>query len=300
MGYSNWSVAVDGGSLGGLDNGCAGPDLLFVHTAGTSAMTWNPLMSHLQDFHCVAMDLRGHSLSVSAPVTDAGQNWQDVIAVSEALGLSRPVVVGHNSGAFMAVAAAAQCPDLFRAVVAVELGLPNGARRQVHDELQLAQSDEFMDGLCERFGFGRVVDSAQQLEEAVAAQAANSYTDWLLLEVGESIAEETRYSFVPQEDGTWLHTPDRATLRQLYTIDVDARYFPNAQMYDLIDVPLHLVQPEGGMITLTVQEIEALLRRRPNLHVHSIGGAHLAHRSHAGELAAIIRFVAAGRYEDGA
>lgn len=33
MAYSTWSVAVEGGSLGGLDYGGAGQDLLFIHTA---------------------------------------------------------------------------------------------------------------------------------------------------------------------------------------------------------------------------------------------------------------------------
>lgn len=299
MAYSTWSVAVEGGSLGGLDYGGAGQDLLFIHTAGMSALTWDPVISQLSGFRAVSMDLRGHSLSASAPVTDAGDNWRDVLTVIDELGLNRPIVIGHNSGGFMAVAAAADSPERIRAVVTIELSLPLGSRQQVHDDLQMAQSDEFMDDLCARFGFGRVVASQDEIEEAATEQAANSSTDWLMAGAGAAIAEETRYSFVQRPDGTWLHTPDRATLQRLYEIDVDARYFPTAEMYDLIDLPLHLVQPEGGMVTLTPPEVRTLLRRRPNLHVHAIGGAHLAHRSHPGELASIIRFVAEGRYEPG-
>ena len=65
-----------------------------------------------------------------------------------------------------------------RAVVTIELSLPLGSRQQMHDDLQMAQSDEFMDDLCARFGFGRVVASQEEIEEAATEQAANSSTDW--------------------------------------------------------------------------------------------------------------------------
>lgn len=291
MDYATWSLVVDGGALGGLDNRGEGPDVLFLHTAGMSALTWGPVMSLLPDLHCVALDLRGHSLSATAPVFDAGDNWRDVRRVVDGLGLRTPVVVGHNTGAFMALAAAADDPDLVRAVIAFELGLPFDSREKVHEELQLAQSESFMDDLCARFGFGQVVASERDAEQAGAARAATRSSDWILAEADDAIAEETRYAFVQQADGTWLHTPDRETLRTLYRIGVDGPYFPNAHMYDLVDVPLHLVQAEGGIITLTCEELEQLRARRPDIHVHAIEGAHLAHRSHADQLAQIIRDV---------
>lgn len=98
MAYSTWSVAVEGGSLGGLDYGGDGQDLLFIHTAGMSALTWDPVISQLSGLRAVSMDLRGHSLSASAPVTDAGHNWRDVLTVIDELGLNRPIVIGHNTG----------------------------------------------------------------------------------------------------------------------------------------------------------------------------------------------------------
>lgn len=291
MDDATWTLPVDGGALGGLDNRGDGPDVLLLHTAGMCALTWGPVMSLLPELHCVALDLRGHSLSATAPVLDAGENWRDVRRVIDGLGLRAPVVVGHNTGAFMALAAAADDPGLVRAVVAFELGLPFGSREKVHEELQLAQSDGFMDDLCTRFGFGQVVASERDVELAGAARAATRAQDWILAEADDAIAEETRYAFVQQADGTWLHTPDRETLRTLYTIGVDGPYFPNADMYDLVDVPLHLVQAQGGIITLTCDELRQLQARRPNIHVHAIEGAHLAHRAHADQLAQIVRDV---------
>lgn len=87
---STWIRAVDGVILGGLQTTGEGADVLLVHTAGLSAMTWAPVMAHLTDLHCVALDLRGHSLSVEAPVEDAAVNWRDLARVAEAHHMSRP------------------------------------------------------------------------------------------------------------------------------------------------------------------------------------------------------------------
>lgn len=292
MDYSTWSVPVAGGHLGGLDNGGDGGDVLFVYTAGLSALTWDPVMSRLTDLHCVALDLRGHALSAQAPLLDAGSNWRDVLRVIADRGLRCPVVVGTNTGAMMALAAAADSPHLIRSVVALECGLHDSSRAQVHAELQLAQSDDFLDDVCRRFGLGEVVGSRQDIEGAATEQAARSRTDWLLRDVGEGIADETRYSFVPRPDGTWLHTPDREAVRAAYTIDVDAAYFPTADLYDLIEVPLHVVQAEDGLNLLSPEEATAL-SRRPGVTVHTIGGSHLAHRSHPDEFAEVVRRAAA-------
>ncbi|MDO5629618.1 MAG: alpha/beta hydrolase [Mobilicoccus sp.] len=286
MQLSTWIRAVDGVILGGLENDGDGPDVLLVHTAGLSAMTWAPVMEHLPHLHCVALDLRGHSLSVDAPVEDADVNWRDLIRLTEAHDLVRPLLVGVNSGAFMALAAAAERPDLFRAVVGLEAGLPHAPRHVVHDDLSLIYSDDFMDDLCERFGFGEVVDNEAEIELAAAATAAGAGIDWMLEEVDETIAEETRYSFVRRGDA-FLHTPDRATLRTLYTISLDAPYFPSAEMYDAVDVPLHLIQARDGLNTLTDAQIAVLTARR-DVTVHRIEGGPLAHRSHPVEVADII------------
>lgn len=292
MTLSTWSLPVAGGALGGLTNDGTGTDVLFVHTAGLSAMTWAPVISHLPDLHCVAMDLRGHSLSADAPVEDATRNWRDVLRVSEGLGLRRPVVVGGNSGAFMALGAAVHEPQAFSALVGIEAALPHDSREEVYAQLELAYSDEFMADLGARFGFGEVVPSLDDVETAAAERVEQIGADWLLADVDVGIGDETRYSFVRRGEG-WLHTPELETLRTLYTIDLDAHVFPHAGAYDLVDIPLHLVQAAGGMLQLSPEEIDSLTTRRPSVRVHEIGGSHLAHRSHAGDLAAIIREVVA-------
>lgn len=287
---SVWSVPLEtGGSLGGLDNGCEGPDVLFIHNAGACALSWAPLMRQLKDLHCVAMDQRGHTHSFTAPPQDATENWRDVLRVIEGLGLRRPVVVGHNTGGIMALFAGADAPDVIGAVVTLEMGLRDVSREVFHDDLIMAQSEEFMTDLCTRFGLGEVAHSLEEVEAAVAAQVARTETDWLLADVGDDVAEDTRYAFVQRPDGTWLHTPDRDTLRTLLRIDVDATYYPTADHYDLLTVPVHIAQSEHGMNQLTPQEIDTLLARLPNYTVHPIGGGHLAHRAHPNTMAAIVR-----------
>jgi len=140
----------------------------------------------------------------------------------------------------------------------------------VHADLSLADSDEFMDDLCRRFGFGEIVDSRDGIEARVAATVALTDHDWMVEGADESIADEVRYSFVRHGDG-WLHTPDRETLRTLYRVPVDAHYFPNVEIYDHVDIPIHLIQARDGLNALTDLQIRALTARR-GVTVHHVGG----------------------------
>ena len=83
----------------------------------SNARFWDLTAPHLREYHLVAVDQRGHGLS-SKP--DDGYDFSsfsaDVAAVIEALGLRRPVVVGHswgprraNSPAFSPSSAATRC-----------------------------------------------------------------------------------------------------------------------------------------------------------------------------------------------
>jgi pimeloyl-ACP methyl ester carboxylesterase/predicted metal-dependent enzyme (double-stranded beta helix superfamily)/glutathione S-transferase len=85
------------------DSGSSGPAVVFIHGLTYGRRSWNPVVALLPDLRCVTVDLPGHGESSDA----AGLETDDAVAavrgVVEALGLERPVIVGHSAGAIIAV-----------------------------------------------------------------------------------------------------------------------------------------------------------------------------------------------------
>ena len=97
------------------------PPILFAHATGFHARVWDQVIAHLPDYHCFALDLRGHGRSGKAtPPYDWRIFAQDVVAVGRALGLSGAVGVGHSIGGHAVTLAAALQPDLFAALLLID------------------------------------------------------------------------------------------------------------------------------------------------------------------------------------
>lgn len=291
-GSSEWRLPVPGGQLAGLESHGEGPDVLFVHSHGFSAMTWSRVLEHLPDMHCVALDLRGHGQS-DAPLLDAHEGWRDVAHVVESLGLDAPVLVGHDTGAFAVLATAADQPGLASAVVAIDGDLHFTPRVQIQADLDWAQTPEVRELIRERFFFGHTMSTEQECEELVATLTRMCVHDWLLEGVDETIEAEVRRSIVAGDDGTWLHVPSVEAAVIGYRIDIDAKYYPQAELYEQIVEPLHLVRYLRSANTQDRAPYLELAGRLANMSIHEIDGGHLAHYSHAAEVADIVR-VAAG------
>lgn len=113
--------SLDGAPVSALDDG-AGPVLLMVHGSGGGAESWDGVIRSLAGFRVVRLRRRrylpGPVLSCPVAVEAA-----DVLAV--AARLDRPaLLVGHSSGATVALEAAAARPDAFAGLVLYEPGLP--------------------------------------------------------------------------------------------------------------------------------------------------------------------------------
>lgn len=100
----------------------AGRPLLLVHGWGTSARVWGAQLPDLaRDHRVVALDVRGCGRSGHpADGNTIARNARDLLALSEALGLDRPVVVGSSIGATFAIEAALADPDALAGVVCVD------------------------------------------------------------------------------------------------------------------------------------------------------------------------------------
>lgn len=105
--------------------GVGGP-LLCLHGQTASGRTFAGLARRLvPEFRVVALDLRGRGQS-EAPATGYGYQVHvaDALAVVRALGLTRPIIVGHSYGAILGLCLAAWYPDVPGALVLLDGGAP--------------------------------------------------------------------------------------------------------------------------------------------------------------------------------
>jgi lipase len=129
--YRTLDVAVPGGDLrvgvwepvpASKD---AAPAVLLIHGVTASHLSWPLVAERLPDARLIAPDLRGRGRS-SAVEGAAGLDVhaRDLVAVLDALGVERAVVVGHSMGAFVALVLGELYPERVSRVVLVDGGLP--------------------------------------------------------------------------------------------------------------------------------------------------------------------------------
>ncbi len=99
--------------------------ILFLHGGALTAHTWDLCCLALRDeFHCLALDQRGHGDTDWAPDADysiAAQR-EDVKGVAERLGLDKFVLVGMSMGAINGLAYAIAYPKTLANLVLIDAG----------------------------------------------------------------------------------------------------------------------------------------------------------------------------------
>jgi pimeloyl-ACP methyl ester carboxylesterase len=117
-------VPVAGGTLRVASWAGTGVPVLAIHGITSSSRTW-PFLAQALDNPVFAPDLRGRGRSNHLPgPVGIGRHAEDCAAVVEATGAGPVIVVGHSMGGFVATVLAARRPDLVRALVLVDGGLP--------------------------------------------------------------------------------------------------------------------------------------------------------------------------------
>lgn len=120
-------VAVEGGHLTvhHLTRAPVGaPTVLALHSISSNALAWVPVADALEGRATVlAPDMRGRAESAGLRSTGLADHVADVSAVITQLGLQRPVLAGHDMGAFVAALTAATYPQQVGGVVLVDGGL---------------------------------------------------------------------------------------------------------------------------------------------------------------------------------
>jgi pimeloyl-ACP methyl ester carboxylesterase len=88
-----------------------------AHGATDNGRCWTRVAEQLEDtYDLVAYDARGHGRSSDIPSSPPTAG-QDLLAVVEALGLERPVAMGHSMGAGAVADAASRDPNALRAAI---------------------------------------------------------------------------------------------------------------------------------------------------------------------------------------
>jgi esterase len=190
-------VGVNGLRLCYLDWGTAGKSpMLFLHGGALTAHTWDLCCLALRaDYHCLALDQRGHGDSDWAPDADysIAVQREDIKAFAAALGLDRFILVGMSMGAINGLAYAIAYPETLSALVLIDAGpsLRRPGSRRIRD---------FVNGGAE----------PETLEAIVArALAFNPRRDPIVLR--RSLMHNLRR----QEDGTWVWKYDRRRFRAM-------------------------------------------------------------------------------------
>lgn len=118
---------------GGNDGARAARDPIVLIPGITSpAVTWGFVAERLgRHFDTYVLDVRGRGLSSSGPGLDYGLDAQaaDVLAFTQALGLSRYTLLGHSMGARIAVRAARSQPEGLARLAAIDPPVSGPGRR---------------------------------------------------------------------------------------------------------------------------------------------------------------------------
>jgi pimeloyl-ACP methyl ester carboxylesterase/quercetin dioxygenase-like cupin family protein len=144
--------AVDGAELA-VDVEGDGLPVVLVHGLGLSGALWNRLCVALgPKYRLIRLNLRGGPRSRELERTDLSfERWAaDLGAVLDALGLERPVVVGHSLGASIALKYALDRPGDARALVLMgaEANLSNLAPRMLRsvERIERGGLEAWVDG----------------------------------------------------------------------------------------------------------------------------------------------------------
>lgn len=102
------------------------PVIVMAHGITDNGLCWATLSEKLQaDYDIYMLDARGHGLSDPFTAADDGDTLvKDVAAAVKALGLEKPILMGHSMGAATVMRVGAEFPDIARAVVMLDPFLP--------------------------------------------------------------------------------------------------------------------------------------------------------------------------------
>lgn len=238
--YQDKFVAVNGLRLHYLDWGSEGkPPFIMLHGGSAYAHWWDFVApAFVDDFHVIALDQRGHGDSQHAdpPAYGTRQYLADLHAFIGALGLHKPVLMGHSMGGHNSLIYATEHAHELSALILVDT-----------DAAYPERAVEFLRQLGEKPA--KVFDS---FAEAVSRFQLLPRETFMATERLHSLAS---FAFRELSDGKWTSKLDRRTL---FRDPVDGR-----SLLAQITCPTLIVRAENTPV-LSLEKIERLINGLPN------------------------------------
>jgi len=255
----------DGLRLHALEWGSAdAPVVLVLH--GFTGHAWQADFTarRIADrYRVIALDQRGHGDSDRAEVYGARPMADDVIAVLDALGVPKCVLVGHSLGGIVGVCAVALHPDRFTGLVLGDIGPEPAPEGVARIQANVAQRDRFTD-----------------VDDAFAAQMAmNPTAD------PEALRQRVEHNVTPLADGTltWKYDPalrDGSARDDNYATDEQWAFLA------AITVPILILRGELSDI-LSVPIAERMLAANPHASLVTLPGSGHSIATDAPDLVAV-------------
>lgn len=116
------SASINGVDLRYVDTGAGEPPIVFVHGWTCNRTNWRYQIAEFsKDHRVIALDQRGHGESEKPDQDYTIEGFaDDLMAFIEALGLERPVIVGHSMGGVIALNLVRRYPEIAAAIVMID------------------------------------------------------------------------------------------------------------------------------------------------------------------------------------
>ena len=111
---------------GGKPFDAAKPSIIFIHGVLNDHSVWILQTRYLahHGWNVLAVDLPGHCRSAGEPLATVEAAADFILALMDAAGLEKAVLIGHSFGSLVALEAAARAPDRIRQLVLVGTAFP--------------------------------------------------------------------------------------------------------------------------------------------------------------------------------
>ncbi|TFV88819.1 alpha/beta hydrolase [Blastococcus sp. CT_GayMR16] len=129
-------VEVEGAEIRYAVSGDGDRDLVLVHGRGAHHLWWHTVLPLLEPaWRITRVDLSGHGDSGHRTAYSTRLWSAELLAVCDAVGARRPVLVGHSMGGNVSLLTAVEHPERFAGLVMLDSGVrPPGRYRSFHDE----------------------------------------------------------------------------------------------------------------------------------------------------------------------
>jgi pimeloyl-ACP methyl ester carboxylesterase len=132
------------------------PPLVFLHGGALTAHTWDVVCLALRDdYHCLALDQRGHGDSDWAEDYSHERHSEDIEGFIEQLGIDRTVVVGQSMGGLNSIVYAGRGAHRLAGLVIVDVGpeLNLDGTKRIGDFLRTSEADSLEEFVAKAMEF---------------------------------------------------------------------------------------------------------------------------------------------------